>query len=229
MSECTNPKIGVLIHAYELNALPAEEEDRFSIHVMECQHCFEQLETFRDGATCLREDAEAKALAAVAKSSEEPAPSKNRLLGYLWPKTPLLFRPAIAYLLALCFMIPTYLWLQAPRIVPAGVEQIESSQRIHLRSTRGAGDLQTLKRSPGELGIVDFELPQSLKGKICHWAIKADSDGRLIGEDDYSDSDSSGFCRLSVPLRTLPNGTYRLELTEGVSASPTTLYFEVGN
>ena len=39
MSECINPKVGQLLFAYELGALPEEEVEKFELHLFECEYC----------------------------------------------------------------------------------------------------------------------------------------------------------------------------------------------
>ena len=60
MSNCINSKIGSLIHAYELNALNEENCEKFELHLMECEFCFNEIKRFENEAVFFRSSDEIK-------------------------------------------------------------------------------------------------------------------------------------------------------------------------
>lgn len=56
ISECTDKRLGALIHAYELDALSEDDAQRFEIHLMECEHCFREVDSFKSQAEVLCAD-----------------------------------------------------------------------------------------------------------------------------------------------------------------------------
>lgn len=55
---CTNPEMGKLIGRYEFDLLSAEEKNRFELHIMECEACFEDLYSLTPAVKAMRENAE---------------------------------------------------------------------------------------------------------------------------------------------------------------------------
>ena len=115
MSECTDPHLGALLHAYGLNALSEEDFKRFEIHLLECEHCYEQLKKFRQVAPLLRSDRDVREMVREAARGQEESKSFWGKLGHkLWPDTPLVLKPAVAYILILLMVVPAYYGLISP-------------------------------------------------------------------------------------------------------------------
>ena len=72
MSKCKDPKLGALLHAYELNALSQEDTERVEIHLLGCEHCFHQLSNFELEASLLSSSDEVKELITGATREEYP-------------------------------------------------------------------------------------------------------------------------------------------------------------
>ena len=53
--ECTNPEIGKLLHAYELNSLNEEQNDRFEAHLIGCDYCYHEVIQFSNRAEIIIE------------------------------------------------------------------------------------------------------------------------------------------------------------------------------
>lgn len=76
MSNCTDRKIGRLLHHYELGLLSDEDRRRFEMHLLECDICFEDVRQFRQQALLMKNDNEVKyTINEIAKGSgfREPA------------------------------------------------------------------------------------------------------------------------------------------------------------
>ena len=56
MSQCTDPKLGRMLYAYELGGLNEDDRRAFEIHLVECGHCFDQVQSFQRTAEVLRSD-----------------------------------------------------------------------------------------------------------------------------------------------------------------------------
>jgi len=50
MSKCTDERLGVLLHAYELKLLGKDEVERFEMHLLHCEHCFARVSQFQEYA-----------------------------------------------------------------------------------------------------------------------------------------------------------------------------------
>jgi len=58
MSECIDKRFEKMISAFELDVLTDEEKREFSVHLMECEHCFEKARKFKNEARILKRDPE---------------------------------------------------------------------------------------------------------------------------------------------------------------------------
>ena len=76
--KCTDPRIGKMLHNYEMGILSEAEESEFELHLYSCEYCLNRLEKFDATARHLKFDpeirAEIKQLAAgKVTSAEEPS------------------------------------------------------------------------------------------------------------------------------------------------------------
>ncbi len=208
MPDCTDPEIGALLHAYELDVLPETESDRFEIHAMSCDHCFREIEGFQRQAALLRSDQEIRRLAGeFIPGTGVPERFLDRLKRYLWPDVPLFFRPAVIYLFLLCIAVPFYLLLQT---VPH--EHIRPVSTHHLTADRAPGE----PLSPGEDEdiIISFHLREILPGKTYHLALER-RDGKIVYENaSFTGFDEFGTGRLLLPPGTLEPGDYMLTIAD---------------
>jgi hypothetical protein len=109
MAECTDPEIGSLLHAYEVGALSETDAKRFEVHILGCEQCFRRIKDFEYEAALLFEDEDVKEMVdRIDRAHLRRHSPAGRLWRYLWPKAPLIFKPAIAYLLILLMVIPAY-------------------------------------------------------------------------------------------------------------------------
>ncbi|MCK4773655.1 MAG: zf-HC2 domain-containing protein, partial [Candidatus Krumholzibacteria bacterium] len=116
MNRCTDHKIGDLLHAFELDQLDAEQQEAFELHLLSCDHCFEQVSRFEGVASLLRSDADVQELVRSAATALEPETEReslwSRLLDALWPKTTFLLKPVVSYLIVILLAFPAYVGLR---------------------------------------------------------------------------------------------------------------------
>jgi hypothetical protein len=206
MPKCIDPDIGKLLHAYELKALSEEDEDRFEVHLLECEHCFEELQAFEQKAALLTSDDDVKGLVLEAIEARPIATEslRRRIWRYLWPKAPVLFRPALAWVVVLVMIVPAYLGLHKSRI-----SQIGSPQKIVLVAEKSAGDRYfdiSLRRD----GLIRFIYRDAVAGRSYRVFIESAA-GTIFYEDArFDDFDEYGQAELSFPLGRMRPGLYRL-------------------
>ena len=211
MSKCKDPDLGNLLHAYELNALSEEDAERFETHLLECEHCFNQLKDFEREASLLLSDDEAKQLIKEAATEEYPQSESflRRLWQYLWPETPLVFKPALAYALILLMILPAYYGLRKSpegRISPV-------CQVLRLSPDRSpAGDV--FKISVGGDGVLSFVFRGAVAGESYQVAIESEDGRVLFRNDTFNSFDEYGTGRLFLPLGKMKPGSYRLVITD---------------
>jgi len=219
MSKCTDPKTGEFLHAHELNALTEEDTERFETHLLECEHCFEQLKSFEREANLLVSDEEVKEL--ITKSIaeyQETEPFLKKLWRYIWPETPLFFKPALAYILILLLIIPAYWGLRKATKTETGTE-IRPVQIINLTPFRSAGE-DVLKISSGKDGLISFVFEGAVVGKSYQVIIKSE-DGRVIYKNDaFKEFDEYRMGRLLLPLDRMKMGNYHLIITNPQGEPP---------
>jgi hypothetical protein len=214
MLKCTNLELGALLHAYELKALSDEDVERFEIHLLECEHCFEQLKSFERVANLLSSDEEVKELIRESSIEEYPYPESflKKLWRYIWPEMPLLLKPALAYILILLLIIPAYWGLR--EVTKPGTEtEIGPVQNINLTPSRSTGD-DVLHISLRKDGLISFVFVAVIVGNSYHVIIEA-KDGKVVYKNDsFREFDRYGTGRLRLPLAKMKPGYYRLVISD---------------
>lgn len=210
MSECSDQTQGALLHAYELGILADSELEAFELHLMECDHCLEELSHFSRYSDLLADSVRVRqAISDLAGKSVQQTRS-SRIVEYLWPKVPLCFRPALLLGLLCLSLIPAY-WGLRPMLQPERI----TLPRTVLVTTQLDGTHVVLKRSEGERVALVWEVLDLQLGSRC-WATLADSSHRLV--DQVSEPvfvGPQGVVTIEVDLSKIDDGTYTLSLTDG--------------
>ena len=206
MSECSNIRLGMLLPAYELGALPSAEIERFEVHLLQCDHCFDELMSFRKEMTLLKSDPEIRSITDAKSRRLAGSDSRAaRIRGILWPKTFFILKPAVAYVLILLMIIPAYRGLRKQ----GGADIREISQTLELIPTRETS-IGAFQKSLGELALLTFECQWAETGNSYHVTIQAE-DGQVIYDNrDFKDFDWTGTGRLHLYLPGIKSGRYRL-------------------
>lgn len=216
MSKCKDSDLGGLLHAYELNALSQEEAERFETHLLECEHCFNQLKSFEQEAVLLSSNDEVKQL--IREAAMEESPQAESLLKkfwrYLWPEIPFFFKPALAYLLILLLILPAYRGLKK-----LTKDQIRPVQIISLFPDRSIPE-DVFEISVGDDGLLSFVFRGAVAGEGYRVVIES-QDGTVVFRDDaFGSFDQYGTGRLLLPLSKMRPGEYRLVITEPDGETP---------
>jgi hypothetical protein len=216
MSKCKDPKLGALLHAYELNALSEEDTERIEIHLLECEHCFNQLNSFEQEAALLRSDDEVKEL--ITEAARERHPQTESLLKrfwrYVWPETPLVLKPALAYLLILLMILPAYHGVK--ELTEDKIRRVQTINLLPDRSPQG----DAFKTSVGSDGLLRFVFRGATAGQAYDLTIESE-DGTVIFRDKAFDSfDEYGAGQLLVPLASMKPGNYRLVIIDPRAEAP---------
>jgi hypothetical protein len=215
MLSCRESDIGMLLHAYELEALTEEETERFEIHVLSCNFCFRELADFEKAASYFHSDAEVHSIITNAARTAERSESRLRKLWkHLWPQAPLILKPAFAYLLIILMAYPTYWGLKSLR-----EDEIRTVQAINLYATRSAGE-KTFKIGSHSDGLLVFLYRGSVPGRSYEVTIMTDSGETVFRDNEFTDFDRHGTGRLLLPLREMDPDNYKLILRDPRAEPP---------
>jgi len=216
MKRCNNSKLGSLLHAYELKTLSGEEIEQFEIHLLECEYCFDEVQSFAEESSFLASDKAVKDLIAGFSETRQQAPlSKKRLWHILWPSdTPFFLRPALLYIVVLLMIVPAFRGLS---LLPD--EQVRPIQAINLLPIRSA-DNQVLKLGVGDEGLINFVFDGAEAGKGYSVDIKSIEGDLIYSDSDFRDFDSFQTGRLILPLSKMKPGNYILTITDLLAQPP---------
>jgi hypothetical protein len=226
MSKCSNLRLGQLLHAYELNALSEEDADRFEIHLLECQHCFAELEAFEDTAALLRSDEEIKNLARQASTiPESPADSFwRRLWRSLWPDAPLVFKPIFAFIVILLLIVPAYLGLRGSRD-----RDINPPQLVTLLPEKSPAE-ELFHADMDNDGVLRFEFTDAVVNRSYLVSIESENGETIYRNHDFDTFDEYGWGELIIPHAIIKPGYYKLTIMgprAGSGQDTTSYYFMV--
>ncbi len=216
MSKCKDPKLGALLHAYELNALSQEDAEKVEIHLLGCEHCFNQLSNFELEAALLSSSDEVKELITEAAREEYPQTESllKRLWRYVWPETPLVLKPALAYLLILLMILPAYHGVK--ELTEDKIRRVQTISLLPDRSSQG----DAFKTSVGGDGLLRFVFRGAVAGQAYEVTIESE-DGAVVFRDGAFDGfDEYGTGQLLLPLARMNPGNYRLVITDPRAEAP---------
>lgn len=208
-NQCTNPKLGEMIHAYELNALSEEKRDQFEIHLLECESCFEEVRSFEARADIILNDPEVRRdlkAAAVETSGENIRTGIFRR--FLWPEAPFILRPAVAFILILLLLYPAYLGLRR-----SSNQLARPVVSVGLFPTRSNG-IEAVSVTPGMDLVVSFVYHGATPGTVYRVNISDESGLLVFHDDNYSDFDRYEIGNVLVPGRYLHPGKYVVTIAE---------------
>lgn len=213
MTNCTENELGLLLHAYELELLSEGDEERFELHLMDCEHCFDQVRHFQAERLLLTHDGQVRRqVHAFTRHGSMPAGSAlKRLWSHLWPKGPLVFRPALLYVLLLAMIIPAIRGLRpGPE---TGTEQIRATRAISLFPLRGQEEPVLFSFGAGE-GILAVLVPGAVAGAEYRLRIETEEGTPIFDDHRFTGFDREAVGRLILPLTGLEPGRYRLTVTD---------------
>ncbi len=215
MTNCTDKNLGALLPAYELGALSDEDEKRLEIHLMQCEHCMNEVVAFEPSARVLRNSTKIKeAMARHAKPIQGVGSAKT-LIRYLWPDAPLIFKPALYILLVLLMVVPAIVGL---RVMTGDTGDVRPVQMIRLIPTRAFAS-NTLSIESGLDAAISFAVPDYSPGRLYDLAVINDLGGEVMRLDSFGSIDERGMGQIIVTNRAMKPGSYHLIVTCSGSVS----------
>lgn len=210
MSRCKDPKLGALLHAYELNALSEEDTEKVEIHLLGCEHCFRQLTDFERETTLLSSDHEVREIIAEAAGEEYPRSESllKRFWRHVWPETPFVFKPALAYLLILLMILPAYRGLK--RLASDRIRPVQTVNLVPDRSSSG----DVFKISAGSDGLLRFVFRRAVDGQAYELTIESEDGAVVFRDAAFVGFDEYGVGQLLLPITGMNPGNYRLVIND---------------
>jgi hypothetical protein len=223
MSDCKNIRIGAMLHAYELKALPDDDRDQLEIHLLECDHCFEELASFKIQASLLLEDSEIKRkIRASLDQSGNGESFKSKMWKYLWPKVPFAFRPLLLFIGLFILLIPATIGIYSVNNNTLGIQpsiEFGKPQKITLLSSRSVDDSVLYLRG-FDPAIINFYFPEAVEGLIYEAQIYYVNNDSFIGKIDYNWDKKTDMGTIIIPLQGKLPGRYRLDVIDMQSGVP---------
>jgi hypothetical protein len=204
MDKCTNPKLGNLLHAYELKTLTGADVERFELHILECDYCFNEISSFNDEVSMLLSDNQIKK---ELENQISPESAQTTIWRLLWPnRTPLVLRPAFIYSAAALLIL---VWLGSSILnVP---DKIRTVQSIGFYQTR-SGKPNVFYKAKSRDAFINF-MVKNYDGKSGVVVNILDQRENLVYHNEqFDDIDVNGLGRLYLSLADLEKGEYSLEL-----------------
>ncbi|MDH3892306.1 MAG: zf-HC2 domain-containing protein [candidate division Zixibacteria bacterium] len=209
MSTCTDHNKGALLHAFELGLLDDTERERFEMHLLECEHCHTLVDSFESEAAILSNSNRVKAAVDQSLSTGETGESLWQIIWrHLWPSTPFMLRPLVAYLLVLVLLIPAYRGFRSTD--QASVS--EYGQSLHLSPIRSV--MTSLSKQNGRHALLTFEFDSYRLG-IDYRVVIESEDGLIVyANPEFDNFDQREVASLDLDLTRLEPGRYRLSIFE---------------
>ncbi len=195
MNGCVNKALGQLLHDYELGLLSDEDNDRFEMHLYECDYCLAQVREFMDVSRILTEDPDARAV--LEEIAREPGIKKDK------KKFSPFLKLLIAAVLIVVIAVPVYKY--GIQEGPSGI-----TQTLDLLPARtGGSDVIYLEK--GSDAVINFYVADSIKGPVSLVISKVDGDTVLMLQD-FTDFNGRGMGTVTVPVTDFSEGHYILHI-----------------
>ena len=208
MSKCINPKLGNLIHAYELKTLKDEDAEQFELHLLSCDHCFNELSSFHDEVSMLLSDDQIKqAVEENLTTKASGASAKRPAWRSLWPeRMPIVLKPAVGYVLTALVIV---VWLGSSILNPP--EKIRGVQAIGFYQTRSSESHVFYKDKSGD-AVIKFIVPAYDGQQQVEITVFGSRNEWIYANSHFGEIEGSGMGRLYLSLDDLNRGEYALEL-----------------
>jgi hypothetical protein len=207
--ECTEANLGVLLHAYEVGGLSEEDIERFEIHMLRCDRCFEAVQSFAPWAELMRADGEIRRVVQEADGESLTADTRRGRWGrYLWPPWPLPFRPAVIYILVLILLYPAYQGLH-----PSSTRSVENIQAVTLIPSRSAAAEGVIVQS-GRDAAITFVFRGAQPDKRYQVRLADDAGEVVFTDDAFTDFDRYETGQVLFPAERMRPGGYLLEIVD---------------
>jgi hypothetical protein len=207
MTACTNPELGKLLHAYELNILTDDEVEQFERHTLSCDYCHTRLADFANCADLIRHGHRVRSL--VEESAHEAsvrASAHHTLLQRLWPDTFWLLKPGVIYLAVLILALPAAIGLQHLVRQGDGVRPVQSIRLVPTRSLQAS----SFDAHSGLDGIISFGVSGAQPGSVYSVVLEDLKGGTLLHVDRFVGFNNLGMADLLLPHSKMVPGDYRL-------------------
>jgi hypothetical protein len=209
VSECINRDLGALLYGYEINILSDQQVEQFELHLLECEHCHNELKSFEREAALLSSDIEIKTLAdRYARGHSRSLSVVGKIWQYLWPDVPFPFKPALAYLLIVLLIIPAYLGLKGPAVAPVR----EYQQVIHLSSTRAVTPVLT--KSTSDNALLTFRCEGCRQGEVYRLVIRSQDGATIYANDRFAGFDEREIGNLSLAISKMDPAEYLILVSD---------------
>ena len=205
--ECNDLEIGKFLHAYELGVLSAEEAERFEIHLLKCEYCFNELKKNESAITTLLNDDEIKA-SASADTRVNKTPKKG-IKEILWPDLPLLLRPVVTLALVILLLYPAFLGIERlteQKATPAQIISLVPSRSIN-------GNVFEIGQKTDV--ILMFIYPKGERDRSYKLMIQDSSGKEIYHIDNFTCFDASKTGNLILSRDKFPDGSYKLIVEQG--------------
>lgn len=180
------------LHAYELNILSEEETASFEKHLITCDACFNNFETFQSGIGIIKK----------SRLSEYKPKSSSKSTSI----SSIVKRISFAAIFGL-LLFPAFIGIKSILVQ----EQIRPLQTLYLNSTRATSD-QILEYDSNLDISVSFYCPGIDRNDIYTIIIYDENLLELYKLNDYNNFDSHFISEILIPSSIIKDGSYRLKI-----------------
>lgn len=205
MSRCTEQKLGDMLHAYELNQLDPNSREQFEIHLLECEHCFNEVAEFENIATIMTHDSEVKETIATELATDSEISKISiwqRVWQLLWPETSFVLKPIVVYFVVVLMVYPAYLGIRGT--TDNNIRQVVTLNLVPNRSS------SAIAVQSGNDILLTFVFSGAVPGKPYSIEMKSSGGEVIYRYDQYKGFDKYGLGRLIIPEEKISRGEYTL-------------------
>jgi len=200
MAECIDIKVGKLIHGYELGILSEDELELFEKHLMVCDYCLDQVQSFKH---VIDEMMNPDLISGITEDSQDTGTAENELKRSPFTATAIAWMAAAALVL-----IVGTATVVSTLSNQSGIRTVGS---ITLANVRTSSERTLNLSEEGEASII-FAFPGAFPDSLYSIEISTGSGETVYTEGDFSAFDEFGFGTLYLRDGSIVPAEYELKI-----------------
>ncbi len=215
MSEnCTNDKLGRLLHAYEIEVLDEFLTEAVEIHLLECEHCLARIQKFSSIANLMVNDS--KTIEEIDLLDQQ---DKGMNLREVWwrklysPNLPVFIRPV--FLLAACVILVSILLVNQVAFKTLEMGPVQEINLLQFRTN----DSNIITSNNEKHITIAFTYPDYNAKMTCSVTLENENHDTVYVSADFTSFDIYKTGRLLLPISDDTYGSYRLIINNNTDTS----------
>lgn len=202
--ECIDKNEGIKLHAYELDLLSERDTEKFEIHLLGCDRCLEQVNSFHSDIRLLNSNKTIKDWLKKAVQKYVPAKTATAAAGRFQMPSGISFKLVVGMVIMAVIISAGYFWLSP--------EKTHHSQQIKLIPSRSVSP--NIIADPATDFEFIFAYDNSVAGKCYQVEILNSADESIYENSRFCDFNEQNIGRIMLRGVKFSPGHYKMTISD---------------